>query len=82
MLVLTDVQFPGWKATVDGRPADIERVDYLLRGVMVPEGTHRVELRYEPLSWRLGWITSGVALALVGGLGLVGWRRRSRGSAR
>jgi hypothetical protein len=75
MLVLTDVRFPGWKATVDGRPADIERVDYLLRGVMVPNGTHRVEFRYEPLSWRLGWIVSAIALAAIGGLALAGWRR-------
>ena len=58
LLVLTDVHYPGWKATVDGRPADVERVNYLLRGVAVPAGTHRVEFRYEPLSWRVGWIVS------------------------
>ncbi len=35
---------PGWQATVDGREAPIERVDYLLRGVAVDAGEHRVEL--------------------------------------
>ena len=49
LLVLTDVHYPGWKATVDGEPAQIERVDYLLRGVRVPAGSHRVEFSYEPL---------------------------------
>ena len=62
LLVLTDVHYPGWKATVDGREAPIERVDYLLRGVPCPPGEHTVELRYEPASWRVGWIVS-VALA-------------------
>lgn len=76
MLVLTDVHFPGWKATVDGRPAQIERVDYLLRGVVVPPGKHRVEFRYEPLSWRVGWIVSTVALASLVCLVFIGWRRR------
>ena len=41
LLVLTDVHFPGWKATVDGRDAPVERVDYLLRGVVVPPASTR-----------------------------------------
>jgi hypothetical protein len=76
LLVLTDVYYPGWKATVDGRGAKIERVDYLLRGVRVPAGAHRVELRYEPASWRAGWIVSAFALLAIAGLALVGLRRR------
>jgi Bacterial membrane protein YfhO len=79
LLVLTDVYFPGWKATVDGRSADIERVDYLLRGVALPPGRHRVEFRYEPSSWRAGWILSLLGLAAALGLAAVGLSRtRSR----
>ena len=76
LLVLTDTYFPGWKATVDGRSAPIERVDYLLRGVRVPAGAHTVEFRYEPASWRAGWIISLLALVTVVGVALLGWRRR------
>jgi hypothetical protein len=77
LLVLTDVHYPGWSATVDGEPVPIERVDYLLRGVLVPAGAHRVEFSYEPASFRAGWIISllglvGVLAALAIGL------RRSR----
>jgi uncharacterized membrane protein YfhO len=74
--VLTDVQYPGWKATVDGKSADIERVDYLLRGVVVPAGTHTVEFSYEPASWRAGWILSGLSLLALVGVAALGWRRR------
>jgi hypothetical protein len=76
LLVLTDVQYPGWKATVDGKSADIERVDYLLRGVVVPAGTHTVEFSYEPASWRAGWILSGLSLLALVGVAALGWRRR------
>jgi uncharacterized membrane protein YfhO len=63
LVIVNDVFYPGWKATVDGRPAPIEQVDYLLRGVRVGPGTHTVEMRYEPASWRIGWIVTLVALA-------------------
>ncbi|HEX6653107.1 MAG TPA: YfhO family protein [Thermoleophilaceae bacterium] len=77
LMVLTDVHYPGWKATVDGRPADIARVDYLLRGVVVPAGRHRVEFAYEPLSWRIGWIVSLIAvLALIAVTAVALTRRR------
>jgi hypothetical protein len=77
LLVLTDTYFPGWRATVDGRSAPIERVDYLLRGVRVPAGSHTVEFTYEPASWRAGWILSLVALLAIAAAALIGWRRHA-----
>ena len=76
LLVLTDSFYPGWKATVDGRDADIHRVDYLIRGVQLPAGAHTVRFRYEPVSWRVGWITSMVALAVILGAVALGLSRR------
>jgi hypothetical protein len=78
MLVLTDVFYPGWKATVDGGSASIERVDYLLRGVVLEPGRHRVELRFEPASWRIGWILSLVSLIALLATGLWALRDRRR----
>jgi hypothetical protein len=76
LLVLTDVYYPGWTAKIDGHDAPIERVDYLLRGVRVPAGFHRVEFEYAPASWRTGWIVSLLALVAIAALALVGLRRR------
>ncbi len=78
-LVLSDTSYPGWQATVDGRSTRLDRVDYLLRGVPLPPGNHRVELSYHPNSWRIGWIVSLVALVTVAGAALVGLRGRRRG---
>jgi hypothetical protein len=72
LLVVTDAWAPGWQARVDGRRVDVRRVDYLFRGVPVAAGRHTVEFAYRPLSWRVGWIVSLLALC---GLVVVLWRR-------
>jgi hypothetical protein len=83
MLVLTDVHFPGWKATVNGREVPIQRVNYLQRGVLLYAGPNRVEFTYEPASWRAGWILSLVGVVLLGVvLALNTASRRRRGRAR
>ena len=75
LVVLSDVHYPGWHATVDGREAPIERVDYLLRGVPVDAGAHRIVLTYRPASWRIGWIVT-----LLTALGLLAavWKSARR----
>jgi hypothetical protein len=75
LVVLSDVYFPGWKATVDGEDAPIERVDYLLRGVAVGAGEHRIVMEYRPWSWRAGWIVSLLAAL---GLGAAMWQGARR----
>jgi len=76
LVVLADTQFPGWRAEVDGEEVPVERVDYVFRGVPVGPGVHTVELRYEALSWRIGWIVSVVSFAGLLVVVIVGLRRR------
>jgi hypothetical protein len=76
MLVVSDAWDPGWKATVDGKDADVERVDYVMRGVRVGPGAHRVEFTYRPWSFTAGWIVSLAALIVLLGA-LLWWRRRT-----
>jgi len=79
ILVLTDSFYPGWRARVDGRAADISRVDYGFRGVPVPGGEHKVEFRYDPGSFRVGLFISLLALAglAAAGSALYLWSRSS-----
>ena len=74
VLVLTDTDFPGWRALVDGRPAPIHRANFAFRAVAVPAGRHRVLFEYAPASVRNGAILSGVALLAVVGLALTAER--------
>ncbi len=74
--------YPGWTATVDGEPREIQRVNFLFRAVRLEAGRHRVTFSYEPASFELGAaITSSglLAVAVTGGLGW--YRQRSRRGA-
>jgi hypothetical protein len=72
LLVLSDVDYPGWQARVDGQPAPIYRANYLLRAVPVEGGQHRVEVYYDPPLFKVGLaitiltlLASGVLLSGV-----------------
>jgi hypothetical protein len=65
-LVLSEVWYPGWHATLDGRSVPVLRANYAFRAVRLPPGQHEVEFTFAPRSWRMGLIISGlVGLALV-----------------
>ena len=44
----------GWNAYIDGSPADHFRANYILRAMVLPEGQHEVEFRFEPRSYFIG----------------------------
>ena len=64
-LFLADAYYPGWKAYVDGEEEKIYAADYLFRAVFLPRGEHRVEFRYDPLSFKIGLAISSLALLVL-----------------
>ena len=75
-LVLADVWFPGWTCTVNGRPADVHRADFLFRAVAVPSGSCEIVFTFEPESYRRGReLSLGAAALLVVLAAGVGVRR-------
>lgn len=50
IVVFSEVYYPGWTATIDGNPAEVGRVDYVLRGIQMPAGSHKVEMIFYPKS--------------------------------
>lgn len=62
LLVLSEVHYPGWRAYVDRQEAKVHLADYVLRGVALKKGKHRVELIYDPLSLKVGALLSLITL--------------------
>ena len=76
LAVFSEIYYPnGWQLLIDGQPAEIGRVNYLLRAARIPAGTHKLVMTFEPATIA---VTNGVAygavslvyLLLLAGIGL------------
>ena len=55
LAVFSEIYYPdGWKAQVDGAPAEVLRADWTLRAMALPAGGHDIVMRFEPDSYRIG----------------------------
>ncbi|MCH5319473.1 MAG: YfhO family protein [Paramuribaculum sp.] len=64
--VFSEIYFPwGWKATVDGQPVDIARVNYVLRAIPIPAGKHTVEMVFDPDSIKNTTTLAYVSILLI-----------------
>jgi hypothetical protein len=74
-LVVRESWVPGWRATVDGRPAVVHRADMAFQAVRVPAGRHVVRLFYDPGTLTFGGVVSSVALGCLIATALLAIRR-------
>ena len=72
MAVFSEIYYPkGWKVTIDGKPADYFRANYVLRSMIIPAGQHKIEFKFQPDSYELGRkiaLLSTVILFILTGL--------------
>jgi hypothetical protein len=61
LVVLTDLWNKGWRAYLDGQNVPVLRANHAVRGVVVQQGTHSLEFRYQPASLRWGVCAAGLA---------------------
>lgn len=69
VVVFSEVYYPGWKATIDGKEASLGRVNYILRALNVSAGKHEVKLVFDPTSVHttetIAYIAFGVLVLLI-----------------
>ncbi len=75
-LVLSDVYYPGWRATVDNMPAEVLRADYVFRAVLLPPGEHTLRMEFAPWTWQVGLAASTITWTGLGvWVGVALWRK-------
>lgn len=77
-LVLGDINYPGWCASVDGISTRVRTTDYVFRGVVVPPGEHRVVFDFRPRSFRWGLLLTTLASLVLMGFLVLPWIRGVR----
>jgi hypothetical protein len=78
LLILADLDYPGWIAEENGKRLPILRADGFFRAVALAAGTHRVVFRYRPLSFYAGLAISTAALLTLARLWYSGEPRPAR----
>jgi hypothetical protein len=79
LLILGEKYYKGWKATVDGKNAEIVPVNHILRGVYLTPGTHKVEFIFDPLPFKIGKYLTLASFALFAGMLVREWLLRRKG---
>lgn len=80
--VFSEIWYPGgWKAYIDGKETPIVRVNYALRGMVIPAGKHTIEMKFRPevflKSRKISAMSSWVLILLIlGGIGFGVWKNR------
>ncbi|MDY6915772.1 MAG: YfhO family protein, partial [Candidatus Cloacimonadota bacterium] len=80
-LTISEIYYPaGWKAFIDGKEVPIYAANYILRGVVIPEGEHILQLKFEPEIYDVSLKISLIGILIVVILLLAGvyWRIKKR----
>jgi hypothetical protein len=81
-LVVSEVFYPGWRATMDGKPVAIERADSVIAALPLPAGKHDIQFVFDPLSVKVGLALTAAtwlaAMAMAGVIATTAMRKRQR----
>ncbi len=83
LVVFSEIYYDkGWDAFIDGKESPYFRVDYVLRGMVIPAGNHTIEFKFEPKSFYVGnkvSLASSILLILaLIGYGFAEYRKKQK----
>ena len=65
LAVFSEIYYPEWTAKLDGKSLPIGRVDYILRGIIVPAGHHKLVMEFRPASVKVTETISYIAIVIL-----------------
>jgi len=66
LAVFSEIYYPkGWQAYLDGKEVEHICADYILRAMVIPQGDHTIEFKFDPSSVRIGKIIAAIASSLI-----------------
>ena len=76
VLFIDEILYSGWKAKIDGNFTPLIRANYLFRAIIVPEGTHIVEMEFKPRLYYFGLVTSALWVFMLVFIWISGYRKQ------
>ena len=84
VLVFSEIYYPSWTATVDGKPVELGRVNYVLRAIHIDGGKHKVELDFHPATIKttetVAYVAMVILVLLLLGIIFIEWRKSKKSS--
>lgn len=84
LAVFSEIYYPGWEATIDGKEVQVLRADYILRALAIPAGRHVIQFTFKPAAYAVGnkvtTISSWLVLLILAGC--IFWSLRNDNAVR
>lgn len=81
LLIISDLYYPGWSASIDGKAVSYYPANMIQRAIVVPPGKHIVRMQYTPQIYVMGFWISGIAHLIVLAVGFLAWWKDRQASS-
>lgn len=76
-LIVSNAFYPGWQAFIDGNKTNIYKANFMFQSIIIPQGNHKIEFKFQSQSFYNGLYVSTVGLIATILTAIIIWRKKS-----